>query len=156
MQEHHPLATIPSSSARQIVQHYASKASNHLPGISLSCEDSKQMIIEMDGEMIPTLSFKPEGGDKRKNRVTAWEELRVGVAQNKDDSEWKYASSFKSADQLGSRLEQVMKCLGFIDSTKVHCVGDGALWIFEQGEKIAGPNFNYLVPTFRRLSCVCV
>lgn len=58
MQEHHPLATIPASSARQIVQHYASEVSNHLPGIFLSCEDSKQMIIEMDGEMIPTLNFK--------------------------------------------------------------------------------------------------
>ena len=31
-----------------------------------------------------------------------------------------------------------MKSLGFVDSTKIHCVGNGALWIFEQGEKIAG------------------
>lgn len=148
MQEHHPLATIPASSARQIIQHYAKESSKHLPGISLSCEDSKQMIIEMDGEMIPTISFKAGEGDKRKNRVTAWEELRIGVAQNKGDSEWKYASSFKSADHLGSRLEQVMKSLGFVNSTKIHCVGDGALWIFEQGEKIAGSNFNYLVDLF--------
>jgi hypothetical protein len=33
------------------------------------------MIIEMDGEMIPTVNFDP-GKDRRKNRKVAWEELR--------------------------------------------------------------------------------
>lgn len=147
MQEHHPLAKIPASSARQIVQRYAEEAHKHLPGIFSVTEDSKQMIIEMDGEMIPTVSFDP-GEDRRKNRKVAWEELRIGVAQNMGDSEWKYAASFQSADQLGARLEVVMKCLGFTDTTNVHCVGDGALWITEQGEKIAGSNFSYLIDIF--------
>jgi hypothetical protein len=49
---------------------------------------------------------------------------------------------------LGEKLEMVMKCLGFVDTTQVHCVGDGALWIMEQGEKIAGPNFSYLIDIF--------
>lgn len=147
MQEHHPLAKIPASSAREIVQKYACEAHKHLPGIFSIKEDSKQMIIEMDGEMIPTVSFG-SGGDKRKSRKVAWEELRIGVAQNIGESEWKYASSFQSIDQLGERLHIVMKCLGFMDKTKVHCVGDGALWINEQGEKIAGANFSYLVDLF--------
>jgi hypothetical protein len=147
MQEHHPLAKIPASSAREIVQKYAKESHKHLPGIFSLKEDSKQMIIEMDGEMIPTVSFNSEG-DKRKNRKVAWEELRIGVAQNMGDSEWKYAASFQSADQLGEKLQMVMKCLGFTDTTKVHCIGDGASWIREQGEKIAGPNFSYLIDIF--------
>jgi len=147
MQEHHPLAEIPASSAREIVQKYAREAHNHLPGIFSVKEESKQMIIEMDGEMIPTVSFDP-GKDRRKNRKVAWEELRIGVAQNKGDSEWKYAASFQSADQLGERMQIVMNCLGFTNATKVHCVGDGALWIVEQCEKIAGPNFSYLIDIF--------
>lgn len=147
MQEHHPLAEIPASSARDIVQRHAREAHKHLPGILSMKESSKQMIIEMDGEMIPTVSFDP-GEDKRKNRKVAWEELRIGVAQNMGDSEWKYAASFQSADQLGERLHIVMKCLGFVEETKVHCVGDGALWIMDQGEKIAGPNLNYLIDIF--------
>lgn len=147
MQEHHPLAIVPASSAREIVQTHARKASQHLPAIFLDCKDSKQMIIEMDGEMIPTISFKP-GKDKRKNRRVSWEELRVGVAQNKGDSDWKYASSFESADQVGERLRQVMVALGFTDKTKVHCVADAAFWILNQAEKIAGSNLTYLVDMF--------
>jgi hypothetical protein len=147
MQEHHPLASIPASTARQIIQSYAMEASKHLPGISSDFVDSKQMIIEMDGEMIPTINFK-SGKDKRKNRITAWEELRIGVAQNKGESEWKYASSFESANQLGARLEQVMRSIGFTEKTQIHCVGDGAFWIAEQGEKIAGSNLTYLVDMF--------
>ena len=147
MQEHHPLASIPVSSARQIVQRHAAKACKHLPGVLSDHEFSKQMIIEMDGEMIPTVHFKP-GLDKRKNRITAWEELRIGVVQNQGESEWKYACSFKSADQLGIRLEQTMRGLGFTEETKVHSVGDGALWIIEQGERIAGPNFSHIIDIF--------
>jgi hypothetical protein len=105
------------------------------------------MIVEMDGEMIPTIHFKP-GLDKRKNRITAWEELRIAVAQNQGENEWKYASSFESARQLGTRLEQAMKGLGFTEETKVHSVGDGAAWIVEQGERIAGPNFSHLIDPF--------
>jgi hypothetical protein len=147
MREHHPLAIIPTSSARQIVQTYARRASENLPGIFSNAQDSKQMIIEIDGEMIPTVSFKP-GKNKRRNRTTAWEELRIGVAQNKGESDWKYASSFESADQLGDRLRQVMISIGFKDETKVHCVGDGAFWIAEQAERIAGSNLTYLVDMF--------
>lgn len=147
MQEHHPFAKIPASSAREIVQKYAAEAHRHLPGIFSMREDAEQMIIEMDGEMIPTVSFG-SGEDKRKSRKVAWEELRIGIAQNMGESEWKYAASFQSVDQLGERLRMVMQCLGFKEKTRVHCVGDGALWIMEQGEKIAGPNLSYLIDLF--------
>jgi hypothetical protein len=147
MQEHHPLASIPTSSARCIVQKYANLSRKHLPGIFSMKEESKQMIVEMDGEMIPTVSFDP-GKDKRKNRKVAGEELRIGVAQNAGENEWKYASSFESPDQLGQRLQVVMKCLGWKETTQVHGIGDGACWITEQGEKIGGPNFSYLIDIY--------
>jgi hypothetical protein len=154
MQEHHPLACIPASSARSIIQSYANLSHKYLPGIVSMKQESKQMIAEMDGEMIPTVSFD-EGKDRRKNRKVAWQELRIAVAQNMGDSEWRYAASFESADQLGKRLKRVMTCLGFTDKTPVHFIGDAACWITEQAEKIAGPNGSYLVDIFHLCEYFC-
>ena len=58
---------------------------------------------------------------------------------------WKYASSFNSTDELGDRTAIVMKSIGFNENTLVHGVGDGAKWIYEQGERIAGSNFSYTI-----------
>ena len=38
-----------------------------------------------------------------------------------------------------------MEAIGFGEKTFVHGVGDGAKWIYEQGEKIAGSNFSYTI-----------
>lgn len=72
-------------------------------------------------------------------------ELRVSAVQNQHEISWKYASSFNSTDELGDRTLTVMKSIGFDEETLVHGVGDGAKWIYEQGERIAGSNFSYTI-----------
>jgi hypothetical protein len=42
----------------------------------------------------------------------------------------------------------IMKKKGFDERTDVHGVGDGALWITEQGERIAGSRYKHLVDLF--------
>jgi hypothetical protein len=153
MYEHH-LVHVPVSSARQIIQKHASRASSYLPLLPSHKKNSDKMIIEMDGEMVPTVICK-EGKDKRKNREVAWQEMRIGVCQNVGEVDWGYASSFETPEHLGIRLKDIMYCFGFNEKTKVQGIGDGALWIKEQGENIVGANFKYLIDLFHLSEYFC-
>lgn len=147
MQEHHGV-DINVSAVRAITEKHAKRAGevmSHLP--EEENPPTQQAIMEMDGEMIPLVEYE-ESADCRKKKRNFWSELRVGAVQRSKELEWKYAVSFNSPDELGYRLSEVAKKIGFNEETKVHGVGDGALWIAEQGEKIAGRNYTHLIDLF--------
>jgi hypothetical protein len=144
MKEHHGI-DINSGTVRIITQKHAGRAAELLATEKpFLHQKSKQMTLEMDGEMVPLVQYK-ESADKRKTKTNYWGELRVSAVQNDLEATWKYASSFNSTDELGNRTEIIMKSIGFDEKTLVHGVGDGAKWIFEQGERIAGSNFSYTI-----------
>ena len=45
-------------------------------------------------------------------------------------------------------MKKVMEKMGLKEKTEVHGVGDGALWITEQGEKVAGSKYKHLIDLF--------
>lgn len=143
MKEHHGI-DVNASAARNITLMHASQAAELLANEPNIDHKSKQMILEMDGEMVPLVEYK-DSSDKRKTKTNLWGELRVSAVQNHNEAIWKYASSFNSTDELGDRTRVVMESMGFDEQTLVHGVGDGAKWIYEQGEKIAGINFSYTI-----------
>ena len=143
MKEHHGI-DINVSAVRNITEKHDRRAYELLAKETPADRKSKQMILEMDGEMVPLVEYR-DSEDKRKTKTNRWGELRVSAVQNHNEINWKYASSFKSADELGDRTKIVMESLGFDEKTLVHGVGDGAQWIYEQGEKIAGSNFSYTI-----------
>ena len=145
MKEHHGVE-VNTSSVRRIAEQHASRAGD-IEGLPTRKQESKQMIAEMDGEMVPLVEYT-DSKDRRKTKKNHWAELRIGTAQNFGEASWKYACSFKNADHLGNRLKEVMLRLGLTEQTKVHGVGDGALWIVEQGEKIAGQNYQHLIDLY--------
>lgn len=146
MKEHHGVE-VPVSSVRLITEEQAEKAETLVTEHPQSEQMSKQMIMEMDGEMVPLVEYK-ESNDRRKTKRNLWSELRIGVVQNHNETEWGYACSFKDPDQLGERMLSVMRKKGFDVNTEVHGVGDGAKWIAEQGEKIAGCKFKYTIDLY--------
>ncbi len=141
MKEHHGVE-INVSAVRNITEKHANRAAELLAKEPSIDQKSKQMILEMDGEMVPLVEYK-DSKDKRKTKTNLWGELRVSAVQNHQETTWKYASSFNSPDELGERTATVMRSLGFNEKTLVH--GVGAKWIYEQGEKIAGSNFSYTI-----------
>lgn len=143
MKEHHNV-DVNVSAVRNITEKNAGRAATILAKIPAKKEKSKQMILEMDGEMVPLVEYR-DSKDKRKTKTNLWGELRVSAVQNHNELTWKYASSFNSTDELGDRTRVVMESIGFGEKTLVHGVGDGAKWICEQGEKIAGSNFSYTI-----------
>lgn len=143
MKEHHGVE-ISFSAVRTITETHAGRAATVLKEEPPATYESSQMILEMDGEMLPLVEYR-ESTDKRKTKQLKWGELRVSVVQIHEHVEWRYASSFKSAEELGERTKVVMKSLGLTENTRVHGVGDGACWIPQEGERLAGSNFSYII-----------
>lgn len=143
MKEHHGVE-VNVSAARNITEKQASRAAELLKNEPGTSRTSNQMILEMDGEMVPLVEYK-DSKDKRKTKTNLWGELKISTVQNHGEVDWKYASSFYGADELGDRTEIIMRSIGFTGETRVHGVGDGAKWICEQGERIAGCNFSYTI-----------
>jgi hypothetical protein len=146
MKEHHGV-DINISAVRNITEFHAERAKNLIDAFSPASQASKQMTMELDGEMVSLVEYE-ESGDRRKHKKNFWSELRIGVAQNHGEVSWKYANSFKNPDHLGDRMLAIMKKMGLGEHTKVHGIGDGALWISEQGERIAGVNYKHTIDLF--------
>lgn len=146
MKEHHGIE-VNTSAMRNITERHASRASALFAEFSPTKKSSGQMVLEMDGEMVPLVEYKPSE-DRRKTKENLWAELRIGVVQNHGDAGWKYAASFKTPDHLGDRMLGIMEKMGLDEKTNVHGVGDGARWIPEQGEKIAGTKYKHLIDLF--------
>jgi len=146
MKEHHGVE-LNDSAVRNITEFHATRAKELVASFSFAKQASKQMVMELDGEMVPLIEYE-EAIDRRKKKKNFWAELRIGVAQNYGESSWKYATSFKNPDHLGDRMQSVMKRMGLDENTNVHGVRDGASWIVEQGERVAGSNYSHLIDLF--------
>jgi hypothetical protein len=146
MKEHHGVE-VNVSAVRKIAERHASRASALLAEFPPARKSSRQMTMEMDGEMVPLVEYE-SSKDRRKTKKNLWAELRIGVVQNHEEVTWKYATSFKTPDHLGDRMLAIMKKMGLDEKTKVHGVGDGALWIPEQGERVAGAQYTHLIDLF--------
>lgn len=155
MEEHHGVEIHPTTVQRITISHAIraqevfEKDLNDKP----SQTTNKQMVLEMDGEMVPlvdtTIPENSDSKDSRKSRKCYWAELKIGTAQRLNETDWKYASSFKSADELGDRMSKILiRGLGWNEKTKIYSIGDGATWITTQCERIAGCNYWYNIDIY--------
>ena len=146
MKDHHGV-DLNVSAVRNITEYHAERAKNLIAALPPEEKPCKQMVMELDGEMVPLVEYA-ECKDRRKNKKNLWAELRIGVAQRHGEVSWKYAASFKNPDHLGDRMRAVMEKMGMKENTDVHGVGDGARWITEQGERVAGCKYSHLIDLF--------
>jgi hypothetical protein len=87
--------------------------------------------------------------DRRKARKCLWAELRVGSTQKVGSIDWKYVSSFSSVDDVGDQMRMLLeRQMGWTPESTLYVIGDGAKWIVEQMERIAGSNFVYTIDLF--------
>lgn len=146
MQEHHGV-TLNVSAIRNITEYHAARARELGAAFTRGRQPVKQMIMELDGEMVPLVEYGA-GSDRRKLKKNLWAELRVGVAQRHGEIDWKYAASFQNPDHLGDRMRTIMEKMGMDEHTNVHGVGDGATWIPEQGERVGGTKYTHLIDLY--------
>ena len=92
MKEHHGVE-INVSAARNITEKHARRAETFIAEVKENKTPCKQMIMELDGEMVPLVEYE-ECKDRRKKKKNLWAELRIGVAQRFGTVSWTYAASW--------------------------------------------------------------
>ena len=108
------------------------------------------VVAEMDGSMIPivvTGESNPQSGchDRRKDRRLEWKEARLTLAHPKGSVSPVYGVTLGSPDETGDLLLDCAIRAGLGANTRVHCVGDGAPWIVDQGSRVFGLQADYLI-----------
>ena len=109
-----------------------------------------QLIVEMDGSMIPivetqSLTAKNQKIDRRQTRTVSWREARLCLARQTGSSQPTFGVTLGSVDAAGDQLAHSAIRAGLGTQTSVHGVGDGALWIANQVNRIFGTEATYLI-----------
>jgi len=99
---------------------------------TLATQGPGAIIAEADGTMIPVVDIDEEQPDRRKQRKTRWQEMRLVAAQAQGQTKTHYAAGFDTPEQTGSRWTQVTRQAGWGANSHIHGIGDGAEWIAAQ------------------------
>lgn len=102
-------------------------------------EPAKVLITENDGCMLPIMTpvAEPEA-DHRKGKQLSWREARLCLARPKHAVDCVYGATFGTPKVVGVVWEQVAIAAGLGPQTKVHGLGDGAVWILNLFEEVFG------------------
>lgn len=95
---------------------------------------AETVIGEMDGSMVPIVRIKPienaeSPQDGRKRRALGWEEARLCLGRDIDKVDGHYAATMGSVEKATDLLVDCLVKAGAGESTRLHCMGDGAPWI---------------------------
>lgn len=153
LKEHYGIE-VPVDSSRKITELHAQaiatieyKASRKWRG---NVKPKETIIGEIDGSMVPIVEFKEAANeedhwDKRQHKSHHYCEARLSLAHEKGSVSPVFAGTLSGVEEAGAQLMDCVKRVGFDKKTKVHCVGDGAVWIADQVKKQLGKNGRYLV-----------
>ena len=108
------------------------------------------LITEMDGSMLPVVETAEPGTgeapiDRRKTRKVGWKEARLALAHTPGSVTPIFGATLGTVEEAGERLAVCALQAGAGSQTKIHGVGDGAVWIIEQMEAQFGSQAQYLV-----------
>ncbi|MGH9199262.1 MAG: ISKra4-like element ISTvi1 family transposase, partial [Acidimicrobiia bacterium] len=151
LKEHYGIE-VPASTCWQIVLRHAQamesnpKTAGELPdraGVA-------QLIVEIDGSMIPVVATgepKADGEkiDRRKTRTVGWKEARLNLAHEPGSVTPVFGATLGTTEEAGEEMFRSAVRAGAGLKTKMHCVGDGAAWIFDQVDLRFGPQADFLV-----------
>ena len=142
--KYHYRIDVQANTIRKITEQHAKKVftTSKKPSI----KSSKKIIAEVDGSMVPIVNIDSNSkGDKRKNKKTFWKEAKLCFAKEFGRIDKHYACVIGSPEEAGKKLYECVLQSGLGDNTKIHGLGDGALWIADQMEDKFGPQVNFLI-----------
>lgn len=147
MKEHYRLE-VPASMIRKITQEHARK----IDGVKIGDlrEKANAIVAEMDGGMVPIVEVgeKSQGIDLRKRRKVCWKEAKVCFAREHKTISRIYGAIIGSPEEVGIKLYECARKIGFVETTYVHGLGDGAQWIVDEMENQFGTQSHFLVDFF--------
>lgn len=133
---------------RRITERYAKKSQEFNRSKKECHAVAKQLIAEGDGSMVPIVDVVTGNGDRRKRKKLLWKEYRLAALQKAGEINWLYTVAYGSVDAVGDGLEIIAKRAGFTEKTTVHALGDGAIWVREQMERVFGCQMNFTIDFF--------
>jgi hypothetical protein len=163
LKEHYGI-TVPTGAARKITEYHAQQISLMAEMVKLSCPEADIVIAECDGSMIPIVetftvldssSDKKDSQDRRKHKRLFWKEARLSMAHAKGSITPIFAGTMDSVEVAGKQLLMCVKQAGATETSRVHCVGDGAQWIANQVEEQFGANGTYLIDFYHLCEYLC-
>ena len=96
--------------------------------------------------MIPVVEPDADQKDKRKGKKLSWKEAKISLAHAKGSRTPVYGGGIEGGVEVaGRRLLDCAVRAGFGADSRVHAVGDGALWIVGQIEEQFGDQGSYLI-----------
>lgn len=147
LKEHYSI-DIPESTIRKITYLHAYKMKalkKEIQTFDLNRLIVEYIIAQADGAMVPIVVVDKDAEDRRKNKTLIYREARLTLAYPKGEIQPIFDASFGSTHETGDQLAYCVKLAGQKEHTKILCVGDGALWIAEQVERIFGDDAVYLI-----------
>jgi hypothetical protein len=163
LQEHYGIS-IGQTAIRRINLKHAKQAKIYeetaKPMAKLKKDD--QILSETDGTMIPVIEHRPltdQGADfpkrdQRKNKQCVYKEMKLTMARlvksgdiiiKRQAAPVKFEATTGDVEAASQRMKHSLSSLGATQKTKVHAVGDGALWIEGQYRQITKGRSNYLI-----------
>jgi len=133
---------------RQITERHAKRAQEFNRDRPKGSEIARQLVVESDGSMVPIVERREGTGDGRKRKKLSWKEYRLTALQKRGKLNWLYSVAYGSVDRVGDGLSVLAKRAGFGDITQVHGLGDGAIWVREQMERVFGCQMEFTIDFF--------
>ena len=108
-----------------------------------------QIIVEMDGGMVPIVEPDATQSDQRKGKSLFWKEAKICLAHAQGSKSPSYGGTLQGdVETAGAKLLECANNAGLDSKTYVHGVGDGAPWIADQVEEQFGSQGHYLLDFF--------
>lgn len=146
LKEHYGIE-VPVSGIRVITLRHA-KALKAKQAQQLCCLEASPkacVISETDGSMVPIVKLGAGCKDRRKQKVLFYREARLTLAHEQGSASPVFSATLGDVKETGRHVLHCVKAVGANHATKVHCVGDGAVWIAHQIEEQFGAKGRYLV-----------
>jgi hypothetical protein len=150
LKRHYDVEVCESTSRLDVYKHTESMRTADYALSGKPTSEAATIISEFDGGMVPTVKQKDPlfVGDQRKNKLYEWREARLALAYAKGEVDPIYSAKFGTPDEIGNMVKATVDRIGRGDRTKIHFVGDGAVWITEQVEDKFGDDAYYMLDFF--------
>lgn len=146
LQEHYGI-TVPENGIRSITLKHAEAIKYFQDGRlgNITAAVQPCVISETDGSMVPIVRTQAEAQDKRKGKELIYREARLTLAHAKGSVTPVFSATLGDVKTAGKHLSHCVIAAGANEQTKIHSVGDGAVWIADQIEKQFGSKATYLI-----------
>ncbi|AFL74584.1 hypothetical protein Thivi_2664 [Thiocystis violascens DSM 198] len=145
--EHYAVA-LPVETIRQIVEGHAQAIFDaHETEEDWPTEPGTPWLVaELDGGMVPIMTPDPAQPDQRRGKSLAWKEAKLCLVHALGSATPCYGGTLQGGvEEVGRELFNCAREAGFGTHTRVHAVGDGALWIADQIDQQFGQQGQFLV-----------